>query len=56
MLAELTYYNTHILKLALLGIPICSVYVGVQAGVNLVDKAIHPKEWALNHICPFLCE
>ena len=39
MLAELTYYNTHILELALLGIP-CSV--GVQARVNLVDKAIHP--------------
>jgi len=53
MLAELTYYNTYILELGLLGIP-CSV--GVQAGVNLVDKAVHPKEWALNHICPFLCE
>ena len=50
MLVELTYYNTHILELGLLGIP-CSV--GVQAGVDLVDKAIHPIEWALNHICPF---
>ena len=43
MLAELTYYNTQKLELALLGIP-CSVIISVQAGVNLVDKAIHPKE------------
>jgi len=33
MLAELTYYNTHILELVLLGMP-CSV--GVQAGVNIL--------------------